>query len=218
MKVLPIKKHHEDLLLKYGLNHKKLNRCELHVFNPGETIWAEEDELSSLLLVLNGKAKICSSDANGNNLILSYYISSGFIGDIEFIMNHLEATASVIAVSPFECISLPYTSNRDQLLENNAFMNSLALDLSEKLFECTNSYVSNVLKTGEQRLCSYLLQAEYKGFFYDNYQDVSATIGLSYRHLLRLLKQLNEKGIIKREKDGYQIMKRDQLQHIACET
>ncbi|MBO0410187.1 cyclic nucleotide-binding domain-containing protein [Enterococcus hulanensis] len=211
MKKSQLNKVHETLLSKYGLSKESLKCCEHFQYNPGEKVWSEGDSISTLLLVLTGKAKICSFDSNGNNLILSYYVSSGLIGDVELMMNYPTATASVIAVSPFECISIPYKHNRKELLDNVVFMNSLAIDLSEKLFECTNSYVSNALKSGEQRLCSYILQAEYKGFFFDNYQDVAATIGMSYRHLMRLFKQLNDEGIIAKKNNGYQILKHQYL-------
>jgi hypothetical protein len=35
-------------------------------------------------------------------------------------------------------------------------------------------------------LCTYILQGAYKNYFFDNLTDVAATIGISYRHLLRL--------------------------------
>ena len=48
--------------------------------------------------------------------------------------------------------------------------------------------------------------------------DVAATIGISYRHLLRLLNKLCDDAILKREKRRFQILDKEQLVQRSSEA
>ncbi|MDT2834316.1 cyclic nucleotide-binding domain-containing protein [Vagococcus carniphilus] len=77
----------QKLLNQYHLDINQLTHYKYIHFN--------------LLIVSSGKVKVCSTAKNGKNLILSYYLSSGIIGDIEFLTDELKATTTITALSPF---------------------------------------------------------------------------------------------------------------------
>ena len=97
-------------------------------------------------------------------------------------------------------------------------MTTLAKGLSENLINSSHNYTSNALYSGEQRLSTYILQGAYKNYFFDNLTDVAATIGISYRHLLRLLNKLCDDGILQREKRKFKIIDEDQLKERSSEA
>ena len=170
------------------------------------------------MIVVSGKAKVCTSAPSGKDLVLAYYLSSGLIGDVELMSNTTYATASVITLSPFEVIIVPFQDDQDSIFKNLTFMTTLARGLSENLINSSHNYTSNALYSGEQRLCTYILQGSYKNYFFDNLTDVAATIGISYRHLLRLLNKLCDDGILKREKRKFQITDMEQLKYRSSEA
>ncbi|MGM0110323.1 Crp/Fnr family transcriptional regulator [Enterococcus sp. DIV0187] len=212
-----LEKHHLDLLDKYGLlDHQSV--CRVQQFDSGETIFAQGVEYKYIMIVVSGKAKVCTSAPSGKDLVLAYYLSSGLIGDVELMSDTTYATASVITLSAFECIIVPFQDNQDSMFKNLTFMTTLAKGLSENLISSSYNYTSNALYSGEQRLCTYILQGAYKNYFFDNLTDVAATIGISYRHLLRLLNKLCDDAILKREKRRFQILDKDQLVQRSSEA
>lgn len=205
-----LKKQHRQILDFYGLlEHETV--CEVRNFDSGEEVFSQGVEYSYLMIVVSGKAKVCVSAPNGKDLILAYYLSRGLIGDVELMTETRYATASVVTLSPFECIIVPFQSKQDTIFRNLTFMTRLAEGLSSNLIKDSYNYTSNVLYSGEQRLCSYIAQGAYKNFFSDRLTDVAATVGVSYRHLMRLLKKLSEDSILQREYGGFQIIDVERL-------
>ncbi|QQO08686.1 cyclic nucleotide-binding domain-containing protein [Breznakiella homolactica] len=211
MDTRPLTKKHFDKLSEYGLRDIPPDSCMCLYFRSGETILREGMPISWLAIVVSGKAKVCSTSPNGKDLILCYYVSGGMIGDIEFMAGLETATANLIAISDFECIAIPYRKYGAVLKRNMAFLNKLGNELSLKLVRSSRSFVSAALYSGEERLCSYILQTSHNNVFSDILTDVSCSVGISYRHIFRLLNQLCEEGVLEKRENGYRITDRDGL-------
>jgi CRP-like cAMP-binding protein len=203
------------LLDKYSLEENKLKDLEFITIKALETIIYEGDLNNYLWLVESGKVKVCSMMENGSNLILSYYVSGGILGDIELLTNDYTATVTVITLSEVTCVKIPIEKNLDYLTQNLAFIRELATGLTIKLQDSSNNYLSTALFSGEERLCSYILDGSYKHHFQDNLRDVSETLGLSYRHVSRLLKKLVDEQIIERQTSGYYITNEEALRKLS---
>lgn len=213
----PLQEHHFKLLKKYGLSdHHAL--CEIRRYESGDIVFSQGFEYKYILLVVSGKAKVCTTSPSGKSLVLAYYLSSGIIGDVELMSKTNYATASVVALSAFECLVVPFQDDDDTMFKNLTFMTELAKGLSNNLVSSSHDYSSNALYSGEQRLCTYILKGAYKNYFYDNLSDVAATIGISYRHLLRLLKKLCESNILKKEKRAFLILDKEKLIQYSSEV
>ncbi|MFC4771418.1 Crp/Fnr family transcriptional regulator [Enterococcus hermanniensis] len=209
--------HHLELLDHYGLLDHQTN-CRICFFNSGDTVFAQGTIYKYIMIVVSGKAKVCTQAPNGKDLVLTYYLSNGLIGNVELMSNTNHAIASVIALSSFECIMVPFENNQDSMFSNLTFITQLAKDLSENLISSAHSYSSNALYSGEERLCSYIIHGAYKNYFFDNLTDVAATIGVSYRHLFRLLNRLCDEGILARDHKGFKIIDRKQLMRHSSEA
>ncbi|MEG0177188.1 cyclic nucleotide-binding domain-containing protein [Anaerorhabdus sp.] len=205
-------KEHKEMLLTYGLLISNLDSCYVASYKQGEYITQENNLLDWIGIVIQGKAKVCCTSANGKNLVLCYFISSGIIGGLEMMTNTPNATASMIALTDFKCIVIPSKNNCHLLKQNVHFLNQLCFELSNSLVRSSNNFVSSSLHTGEQRLCSYILEVSYKNLFRDVLTDVACSIGLSYRHMFRILNQLCRDGILEKKQSGYQIINKKQLE------
>jgi len=205
------KKEHFKKLEQYGINHMILDTGLCLKYKAGETILHEGMPILYLFIVVKGKAKVCAIAKNGKDLVLCYYISHGLIGDIELMTNASHASSSVIAVTDFECIALPYKNYAADLKNNLTFLNRLGSELSVKLIRSSKDYVSTALCTGEERLCSYILESSNNQVFNEVLADESSSIGMSYRHMFRLLNQLCMDGILDKKDYGYLIIDRHEL-------
>lgn len=211
MKRTPLEKKHFDILSGYGIHNIEPNACECMRFKAGETILNEGAPITHLLIVVYGKAKVCSTAENGKDLLICYYISGGIMGDIELMTNTYVAATSIAAVTDFECISMPYKRNAADLKNNLEFMNRVGYELAVKLLGSSKSRVYASLYSGEARLCSYILEASRGNEFNDTLTDVACSIGMSYRHMFRLLNKLCDDRVLEKKKRGFIIADRDAL-------
>lgn len=202
----------QEALAAYGLSKIDLTNCCRTLYSPGETIINEGDVFTSFWLVTKGRAKAFRLGNNGKTLIVSWYISSGVIGDIELMSNAPQAKTTVSAITQLECIQLPYSLCQKELTHNIVFSNKLGSGLARKLASSADSYVSSALYTGKQRLCAYIINNENAGIFSDTLTEVSASIGMSYRHMFRLLEELCNQNILHRENQGFSIINRTALE------
>lgn len=212
LKRFPLKKTLIDKLAEYGLQNIPLDSCFYLHFSSGEEVLREGLPISWFYIITNGRAKVCRTDPNGKSLILCYYISDGMIGEIELMTKQEICTSTVMAITDFECIAIDYQNCMEELKTNTFFLNKIGVALAEKLSRSSDNFTSSALCTGEQRLCSYILQTSHHNIFNDILADVSCSIGLSYRHLFRLLTQLCEDKILDKRNSGYYILNRKELE------
>lgn len=215
MKTGKLKERHFEKLAEYSIYAGELTDCVCLKYKAGETILQEGMPISSLLVVVGGKAKVCVSAPNGRNLVLCYYVSNGILGDVEMMMNTPESNSSIVALTDFECLSIPYRNNIEKLKCNNEFLNKLAYEISAKLIRSSENLASAALYSGEERLCTYILQTAHKDIFSDTLTDTAASVGMSYRHMFRILTGLCDEGILQKKKSGYNIADRRRLEEKA---
>lgn len=129
----PLSDQHCVKLAEYGLQAIPLDSCVCLKFHAGETILQEGMPITYLFVVVSGSAKVCSTARNGKNLVLCYYICEGLMGDLELMTDTYIATTSIVAVTDFECIAIPFQRNALYLKSNVRFLNRLGSELALKL-------------------------------------------------------------------------------------
>lgn len=211
MEIMSFPTDYQHYLSKWDLQISELSALKVATFKNREEILSQGQPFEYLMIVMSGKAKVCNYTANGKNLVLSYYISDGIIGDMEMMLGLESADTTIIALSEFKCILIPLAENEERLRKHIPFLNDLGKGLAEKLLKSSRNFLSASFYTAQQRLCKYILETQYKNFFSDNMTDVAATIGTSYRHLYRLLGDLTKEGILRKDEDGYWIEKPEEL-------
>ena len=217
MQKLPYSAQYDHCLSECGLNPAALRDLTLLRFAPGEFIVREGVPVTHLLFVVSGKAKACLTSAGGGSLILCYYVSEGILGDAELMLDSRPAISTTIAVTAFTCVGVPLTQNAETLKSNLVFVNRVGAELSRKLVRSSHSYLSDALHTARERLCQYLLDAAQDDVVSGPMTDAAAAIGISYRHLMRLLRQLCDAGILSRGRQSCRILRRDALEKMLPE-
>lgn len=217
MERLPFQTEYLSWLAKYGLQDVPRADCCRLRFEPGECIIREGDPLLWLGIVIRGRSKVCRTAANGKNLILCFYVSDGTIGEIELLAGKEYATATMLAISTFECVAVDYRFCLKELGTNAVFLRQLGNEMAQKMIRNDDNLLSCALCTGEQRLCSYILQNSNRGMFMDVLTDTSCSIGVSYRHLLRMLNQLCADHVLEKQKSGFYVLDYDALVRRSCE-
>ncbi len=212
MEERPMKEEYEEIVRSYALPESVLPSCRCVGYRAGETISMEGQTLQWLQIVVRGRLKVCTATPDGKNLILCYYVSGGILGDVEYVTDVSTATATVVAITDTDCIRIPFHILRTECSANAAFYRKLGVGLAEKMLRNSDVMLSAFLCTGEERLCAYILQNSHGEIFSDTLTDAACSVGLSYRHMFRLLGQLCREGILEKREKGYRIRNRSELE------
>jgi len=199
------------LLFQFHLSDMDIGDSATLRFAPGEIVLQEGREMEYLLLVVSGKAKVCSASSNGKDLLLCHYISEGIIGDVELMTGSHIASATISAMTEFICIGLSYKKYEEELKGNLHFINEIGRELALKLLGSSKKSVITALHTCEERICSYILFAEQEGLFLETLADTAKSIGASYRQTFRIINSLCRDGVIRKEGRIYRIVDRREL-------
>ena len=205
-------KQDKAVLQSYGMEFEKLTNCKVHTYGFGERVVSEGFPNEFLFLVTGGRAKVGVSTPNGKNIILCFYISTGLMGEAEYFSGSETGCTTVTVLENLRCILIPIRENKTYLDSNLAFTRVAAAALAGKLLQRANNVIENTLYTAEMRLCRYILDASEGNRFRDVMTDVAYSVGISYRHLYRVIGALCRDGILKKDQTGYRICDREKLQ------
>lgn len=199
----------EAALRPYGI---PMEACRPARFRAGEVVVRQGFLGEHLYLIVQGSAQARFYTPDGKYLAMRHSTPSsiGFIGDLELALGIREFQNTVTAETDLLCLAIPYRTLQVLFLTDVRFSNQIAHIMATRDLESLKNRAAS-LGTGEQRLCAYLLEESPGGVFREPLTHASAVLGVSYRHLLRILKELQEEGLLKKEPDGYHILKRDAL-------
>lgn len=192
-------------LLKHYLHNQQLDRffptfvhdqLQLVVYEKGEAICIQDQELHALFYLVKGTIKIVRRLFNGKEHVLESHSRPSIIGDIE-LMTDQNAVTSVIVLKEAHVIQLPLTQ-RTQLLQDAAFLYQIGKGLAQNFYKQNLISTTNMGYPVKERLASYILAIAEDGHFTLNTSLLADSFGTSYRHLHRVINQLVGDHIIER--------------------
>ena len=193
-----------ETLLNFGIGDIDRTNLSLVQYDKGELVCRENHLLGRFLICVLGHGRSTVNQRNGKSLILNIFKKGYVIGDYELIMNFATMT-TIVADTELMCISIPLNEYRDYLLNNNHFMRKISEILAQKLYASLQHSASSRLMPLEYRLCIHLLKVHNQGLFDARLTDTADMLGSSYRHLLRTIINLTNKGILTKTSSGYMI-------------
>ena len=187
---------------------------ELLLFKKNEFICRENEKLNYLFFFVDGKAKTYSTLSNGKSLLLCFYQGFMLLGDLE-ILNSEPAATNVQVIEDTYCIGISTEKVKRYLLGDAKFLRYICNSLGEKLKRCSKNSSINLLFPLENRLASYILATG--GNFDESLIEISELLGTSYRHLLRTLNNMCQKGLIRKNDFGFGIIDKTVLIELASD-
>ncbi len=194
-----------------------INVMELHFFQKGETIFKAESNLEYYYLLVDGKIKISYPFENGKAMLLKFYNPLNTVGGLELLDNK-PIVCEVEAMEDAYLIAISSDILRKNYLDNPQFLHHLVESLSEKLYTTIKSSSYNFVYPLINRLSSYLVERLSDKDYIDinsSLQQVAQFLGTTYRHLNRILKDLEEKSIIKYKNKRIYVLDEDKLRELS---
>jgi CRP-like cAMP-binding protein len=218
----------EKYLERYNINEIFLRDMrpfmELFLYKKNEHICREGEDISYLLFFVEGRAKVYTTLCNGKSLLLCFYEDFKVLGDLE-VVDSRSVSTNVQVIEDSYCIGISIKNVRAYLLDDASFLRFVCSSLGEKLNRCSKNSSINLLYPLENRLAGYILAAgeriDSNGLttisFDENLTQISELLGTSYRHLLRILNSLCQKGAMVKKGSHYIVADDRMLKGLAAD-
>ncbi len=204
----------EEYIKEYQLEKifptRYFDKLQVNQLSVGDVICHQGEALTSLSFFAKGKLKIVRRLFNGKEHILDIKEKPTLIGDIELLTNQ-PVVSSVVALEDTLVIQLPLAGIREQLLADNDLLLNLSKGLAQSLYEQNIRASTNLNYTLKERLATHILAVEEKGVFKLELTSLADSFSVSYRHLLRVIHELIDAGIIEKRRPYYYIKDMAQL-------
>lgn len=199
------KKYIDQFPIGHLFSFDVTNILEVHQFERGEWINHEGSFPQYLYYLVEGKAKVYFTQGNGKVALISFAQPGAFIGEIELFSNDYYSKG-VQTMSKTTCLALPLPKCKELLLSDVIFLRYLCTFLGNKTSHITGKFTQSLAYPLENRLAEFILLSADGNVYKEKHTEVCDYLGVSYRHLLHVLSQFCEMGILKKEGRSYIIV------------
>ncbi|HJF34354.1 MAG TPA: transcriptional regulator YeiL [Sporosarcina psychrophila] len=190
---------------------------QVYQFERGEFIFKEGSHPEFMYYLVEGKAKLYVTHKNGKVSLINFLQAPTFMGEIE-LLNAERYSKGIQTATQAICLAIPIHACKDKLLTDATFLRYLCNFLSQKMTMISEKHSQNQAYPLENRLAAFILLSADQNFYKEKHTEICEYLGVSYRHLLYVLAQLCEAGIIEKESRGYTIRDKERLQKLAKEV
>jgi CRP-like cAMP-binding protein len=177
---------------------------------PGRTfICTQGDPATHVFLIDEGSAALTRGSADGSELINAFRAASSILGTAAAILGRAH-TVSITTLSPSRIRALPVEVFLEALGENRELSASVHRMHSEEIEEQTERISGLALKTARQRIEDFLRklaantrESKARVQLPFTQTELARYIVVSRQSLNRLLKELEEEGIVRRSRGWY---------------
>lgn len=203
----PDKNIYGEFELKRHFTQDTINLGEIFSFEKGEFIYQTGDQIEHFYIFLKGSGKVYMIKENGKVLLLEFYRPYQAIGDLEFINDAIGST-EVECTSPSILLRFPMRRLKQIAWNHPPLLRFIIKELGRKLFNASVNRSNNQLYPLNERLLDYFSKNAKDEIFTLSVKqsDIAEYFGVSERHFRRVLKDLEEKNLIKREGKRIEIL------------
>ncbi len=174
------------------------------VYSAGDVINPEGSIMDKLIFLAQGTAKCVDTQENGVVNLIAYLQGPCFIGDLELV-GARTWSSNVTAVTNCQAIVIDLHDCRDLVLNDVRFLKYLCTNFAQK----TVRHSRNISRTKsyplKNQLATFIIDMQNNGIYSIPHTESSSYLGVSYRHLLYVLTQFQQEGLITKTKSGYKI-------------
>lgn len=177
-------------------------------FKRGETIVEQGKKTNALFILLNGRARVVATDKRGREVILAILRPGDHIGEMSLIDNEAHS-ATVRAEVQTDVLMLGRQEFARCLPENTSMSFAVMRGLTQRLRHANRMIESLALIDVYGRVARALLEFAEKDEDGKlvvreklSRQDIAKMVGASREMVSRVMKDLEERGLVETQKDG----------------
>lgn len=193
-------------------------------FERGECICNTGDDLEYFYFNVKGKLKIYTLMENGKSLLLRFNKPLSILGDLEFISGY-KIKCNVDSLNESHLIGIKIDDIRKHAFDDPVFLSFVIKNMGYKLYTISNSTSINLLYSLEKRFASYMISISSEESSSKDINEIMTTsmtematlLGTSYRHLNRVIRGLQDKGIVSKKNGSISVLDYAALKKMAGE-
>ncbi|EOR25408.1 catabolite gene activator [Clostridium sartagoforme AAU1] len=186
-------------------------------FKKNYNIYKINSKITNCYFILSGTVKIYIDHKNGRRSIIDFVGGSDWLGELSLFCNESDIKENKV-LQDVECFEFDIDKLQKLCRENAKVSFYFASYISNKLLTRSYRMSENLNYSLETRLATFILQYQQKGIYNINHTDVSEYMNVSYRHILYVIKQFCENGILSKDKEkGYIILDMEKLKQLREE-
>lgn len=183
-------------------------------FIKGSNIYKINGSVTHCYFILSGTVKIYIDHKNGRQSILDFVGSNGWLGELSLFCNESDIKENKV-LQDVECLEFEIGQLRKLCKENAEVSFYFASYIANKLLTRSYRMSESLNYPLETRLASFVLQHQQNGIYNIPNTDVSEYMNVSYRHVLHVIKQFCELGILTKEnRKGYIVSDIEELKQL----
>lgn len=186
-----------------------LDIAEVHIYHSGDYIAKEGAHTPYFYFLVHGDSISYSYTCTGKIHCESYMSGFGILGQAAALWGQ-PAFNDILALTECVCVSICMEEYRELMLNDNKFLRFIAYWMAQHVRE--NAFRHNPL---EVRTAKFILRVSHGEIFRFNLSQCADILETSYRHLLRVLKQMCDAGLLERKGNGYHVLNSQGLELLS---
>ena len=182
-------------------------------FRRGELVVEQGRKSNALFILLNGRARVLTSDTRGREVILAVLEAGDYVGEMSLIDNEPHS-ATVRAEIQTDMLVLQRSDFARCLPENSTLSYAILRGLVRRLRNADRQIESLALLDVYGRVARTLLdmaETDAEGVQIIRHkvsrQDMAKVVGASREMVSRVMKDLEERGVIETQDNGFVLIK-----------
>ncbi|MFZ5351814.1 MAG: cyclic nucleotide-binding domain-containing protein [Bacillota bacterium] len=168
-------------------------------FLKNDNIYKMNSNLIYCYFILSGTAKIYIDHKNGRRSILDFVGRNDWLGELSLFCYESDIKENRV-LQDIECLEFDIDELRKLCKENAKISFYFASYIANKLLSRSYRMSESLNYPLSRRLAAFILQYQHNGVYNIPHTDISEYMNVSYRHVLYVIKQFCEMGILKKEK------------------
>ena len=199
------------MIQKNAIPEILLKKGKKRFFQKNENIYKTDVQITSCYLILSGIAKIYIDHNNGRRSILDFAGSNDWLGELSIFCAETDIKENKV-LQEIECLEFKLLELQKICKEDAAVSFYFASYISRKLLARSYRMSESLNYSVDIKLASFILQYQHNGRYEISHTDVSEYLNVSYRHILYVIRQFCDNGILRKDGGkGYVIADRDKL-------
>lgn len=183
-------------------------------FAKDENIYKINSQIKNCYLILSGIAKIYIDHDNGRRSILDFAGRNHWLGELS-LFNEEEDIKENKVLQEITCWEFDLRALRELCKKNAEVSYYFASYISNKLLSRSYRMSESLNYSLDKRLAGFILQYQQNGRYDIPHTDVSEYLNVSYRHVLYVMRQFRQWGIIGKDMGkGYIIVDLRKLENL----
>lgn len=189
---------------------------QLQSFQRGEYIAHAAQDPAGVSVIVSGRVQVMPLSESGDEIILNYLYPSDMIGDIEIVMKgpYIHSVTATVATT---LLFFPHAALDELMDGSTAFLRYMLHALNEKVLMVSFYSSSTRLYGKKYCFCRYLYEQQQRlktPLIPLNMKQAAIYIGVSERHLRRIIGELEQECLIEKQAKAVRIVDSPALQ--AC--